>query len=130
MPQPLSGLLVEIEIAAHNDFGRILLFRSTPAVRPVNRACLFDRVATLLNRPDQEAVDALSHDFGKRSARTGDHRRAARQRLCEDNTERFVPLDRYHHGARLPQEIALLAIIDRTNIVDAIPADPGRDLLV
>jgi hypothetical protein len=113
----------------HDRIGGEVLDRAPAAGGAVDGADLSHGFAAFLDRFDQEALDARPHDLGQRPGRTGDHRRAAGQRLGEDDAERLVPPDRHDHRLGASQQPALLQVVHRTDMFHATVADLRHDLL-
>src|ERR1700737_2910661 len=90
-----------------------------------------DRISTsgrldhLLQRVDHEAGAVTDHLCGG-TAPERDYRRPARERLCEDTTERLVPLDGCQQGPSCRHPLQAL-VAKFPQVLDP-PAQVGRDL--
>src|SRR5262249_22035902 len=120
----------EVEVAI-DDHVRCVKLLGPPATRcTIDRAKLGHRLAALLDRLDQEAIHSRAYDLRQRSTRAGNDRRPARERFGEDDGEWFCPLDWRDHGARVAEARVFLGVVHRADILDAVVADLGLDLLL
>src|SRR6185436_8851671 len=69
--QRRSRMFVEIDVARDHNVGGELLLGPAPTGCAIDRAELAHGVAALLDRSDQEAVDARPHDLRQGPARAG-----------------------------------------------------------
>src|SRR5262249_57423631 len=88
------------------------------ARRSIDDSGALQRVDQLVERVDDESGPPVDQELGDGPARSGDDRRAARERFDHDEPERLWPVDREQQRLRLPEEPGFVRVADLADELD------------